>query len=130
MRPEPPDAVRSRGPHASSAYLHTKAIVIDREHAIVGSMNLDPRSRLLNTEVALFVQSPELGSQLGALFEQAVGPALAFRVRLARTGQDQTEIVWITEENGKEVRYDREPAGFWRRFLSQLLGIFAPEELL
>ncbi|OGA67863.1 MAG: hypothetical protein A3G81_19145 [Betaproteobacteria bacterium RIFCSPLOWO2_12_FULL_65_14] len=131
MRPESPGSVRSRQPgRSSSAYLHTKAIVIDRRDAIVGSMNLDPRSRLQNTEVALFVQSPELGARLGALFDDAVRPALAFRVQLTKTDQEQAQLVWITEEDGKEVRHDHEPAGFWRRLFAALLGAFAPEDLL
>jgi putative cardiolipin synthase len=131
MRPELPSAVRSREPgRSSSAYLHTKAIVIDREHAILGSMNLDPRSRVHDTQVALFLESRELGGRVGTLFDEAVRPALAFRVQLAKTEQDQTALVWITEEDGKEVRHDREPAGFWRRLLSALLGAFAPEGLL
>ena len=101
MRPEPVDGVRSRRPGTSSgAYLHTKAIVVDRERVIVGSMNLDPRSRLLNTEVALLMESPELGARLGTLFEEAVQPAHAFNVVLAGARSEQTELVWITEGAG------------------------------
>jgi len=130
MRPERPDAIRRRSPgEPSGAYLHTKAVVIDRQHVIVGSMNLDPRSRLHNTELALLVESGELGTRLGALFEEAVRPAHAFGVALAKAGGER-QLVWMTEEDGKEVRYEREPAGFWRRLLSALLGAFAPEDLL
>jgi putative cardiolipin synthase len=127
MRPEQPGASRGR---PSGAYLHTKAIVVDRRQAVVGSMNLDPRSRHHNTELALFVESAQLGERLGMLLDDAVRPSLAFRVHLANTGPDRTALVWITEEGGKEVRYDHEPAGFWRRLLSALLGAFAPESLL
>jgi len=131
MRPERPEDIRRRSPGASSgAYLHTKAVVIDRQNVLVGSMNLDPRSRALDTEVALFADSPELGARLGALFDEAVRPALAWRVALAKTASGEPELVWTTEEDGKEVRHDREPAGFWRRFFSRLLETFAPEELL
>jgi hypothetical protein len=59
-----------------------------------------------------------------------VRPALAFKVTLAKAGDEQADLAWTGEEDGKEVRYDREPAGLWRRFLSWLLQIFAPEELL
>ncbi|TAK83573.1 MAG: phospholipase D family protein [Betaproteobacteria bacterium] len=129
MRPERPGDIGRQRPGASRAYLHTKAVVIDRQRAILGSMNLDPRSRLQNTEVALFLESPELGARLGALFDAAVRPAVAFRVRLETAGQDRT-LVWTTEQDGKELRYDHEPASLWRRFLSTLLGAFAPEDLL
>lgn len=131
MRPEPLDAGGGRRPGpASRAYLHTKAMIVDRRHVVIGSMNLDPRSRRDNTELAMLLESTELGARLGALFEEAVRPAHAFRVALAEPGEE-TGIIWITEEAGQEVRYDREPlAGFWRRLLSKLLGALAPEDLL
>jgi len=129
MRPGTLEAVRSRHPVASSgAYLHTKAIVVDGRQVVVGSMNHDPRSRLSNTEVALFLESPEIGARLAALFEEAVRPDRAFRVKLA--GAHRTQLLWIAEDNGKQVRYDHEPAGLWRRFLSGLLSVFVPEVLL
>ncbi len=129
MRPERAGALGSQRRGTSRAYLHTKAIVVDRQQAILGSMNLDPRSRLQNTEVALFLESPELGAHLGALLDVAVLPARAFRLTLEKAGEEQT-VVWTTEDDGKEVRYEREPASWWRRFLSMLLGAFAPEGLL
>ncbi|MHB1142364.1 MAG: phospholipase D family protein [Sulfuricaulis sp.] len=131
MHPEPRDATGSGRPGASSgAYLHTKAIVVDRRHVVIGSMNLDPRSRRDNTEVAMLLESAEFGARLGALFEEAVRPTRAFRVTLAVPGEE-TGIIWISEEAGQEVRYNHEPlAGFWRRLLSKLLGAFAPEDLL
>jgi putative cardiolipin synthase len=42
-----------RGPEC----LHTKAAVIDGERSVVGSFNLDPRSELLNSEVAVVIES-------------------------------------------------------------------------
>lgn len=49
-----------RGPEC----LHTKAAVIDGERAVVGSFNLDPRSELLNSEVALVIESREVAETL------------------------------------------------------------------
>jgi putative cardiolipin synthase len=73
MRPEPVAAGASRRPGSSpGGYLHTKAIVVDRRHVVVGSMNLDPRSRLHNTEVAVLLESAELGLRIGTLFDEAV----------------------------------------------------------
>ena len=40
--------------------LHAKSAVIDRRILFIGSMNFDPRSDLLNTEIGLFIQSPEI----------------------------------------------------------------------
>lgn len=131
MRPERLEAVRSRLAGSSGAYLHTKAIVIDRRHVVVGSMNLDPRSRQANTEIGLLADSPELGETIGRLFDDAVRPARAFRVMLVDAPGAAPHLRWTTEENGRPVEYDTEPlTGLWRRVFSRLLGAIAPEELL
>jgi len=40
-------------------------------------------------------------------------------------------LVWLGEVDGQPVRLDYEPlAGWWRHFVSNLLGSLAPEELL
>lgn len=94
-------------------------------------MNLDPRSRLSNTEVALLIESAALGGQLGALFEKAVSPDHAFHVELTEPGNASSPLVWVARENGQPVRYTREPlASWWRRMVSSLFGALAPEELL
>jgi putative cardiolipin synthase len=114
---------------SSGASLHAKAIVIDRQHVLVGSMNLDPRSRRHNTEVGVLLQSADIGESLGAFFDEAVSPAKVFHVRPAAPGQGT--LVWISEEAGKETRYSRDPlASAWRRLLVPLLGALTPADLL
>jgi len=132
-RPDaPPDAIRRWRPGASSgASLHAKAIVVDRESVLVGSMNLDPRSRLSNTEVALLIESAALGGQLGALFEKATSPDQAFHVELTESGNASSPLVWLGRQDGQPVRYTQEPlASWWRRMVSSVFGALAPEELL
>lgn len=131
MRPDSARPPRARGLRASGAYLHTKAIVVDRRHLVVGSMNLDPRSRLSNTELGLLVDSPPLAAQLAGLFDEAVAPARAFRVRRAEGGGAEAPLRWHTEDDGRPVQHVREPlTSVWRRALSRLLQAIAPEELL
>ena len=50
----------------------------------VGSMNLDPRSRLLNTEMGVIVDCPELAAALSRYFDSATAPENAFHVVLVR----------------------------------------------
>jgi len=131
MRPD--DAAAARKPIRPSvgAYLHTKAIVVDRRHVLVGSMNLDPRSRLSNTEIGLLIDSPEFGATLGALFDDAVEPARAFRVTRHEGPAGAVQLRWTSEEAGQPVQYDHDPlASPWKRALSSLLEALAPEELL
>jgi putative cardiolipin synthase len=116
---------------SSGASLHVKAVVVDRKVVLIGSMNLDPRSRLSNTEVAVLIESAVLGGQLGTLFEEGTALDQAFRVELTKPGNEHASLVWIGREKNELVRYTGEPlASGWRRFVSRLLGALAPEELL
>ena len=116
---------------SSGASLHAKAVVVDRKVVLVGSMNLDPRSRLTNSEISVLIESPVLGGQLGTLFEDATALDQAFRVELTAPGNEHAPLAWTGREEDKLVRYTSEPlASWWRRIVSGLLGALAPEELL
>lgn len=131
LRPSATRTGSARPGLSSGASLHAKAVVVDRKSVIVGSMNLDPRSRLSNTEIAMRVESPVLGEQLGTLFEEAVSPDQAFRVELTEPGNEHASLVWTGRADDKPVRYMGEPlASWWKRVISGMLGALAPEELL
>ena len=116
----------------SKASLHTKAFVLDRELVVIGSFNVDPRSIALNTEIVILVESPELAEQIIEYMNQGVQPENSYRVILendAVTGAEQ--LVWITENDGKEIRYYSEPeVGLWSRFTVWLMGLLPIEEHL
>ena len=131
MRPDRAELPRRRAGRSSGAYLHTKAIIVDRRQLVVGSMYLDPRSRLSNTELGLLVDSPELADALARLFDDAVRPARAFGVARAERGNPASPLRWTTEDEGSLVQHDHEPLTTpWRRALSRLLQWIAPDELL
>ena len=67
---------------SSGASLHTKAMIIDRRWVFIGSMNLDPRSAYLNTEMGVLVESPALAEQVRSQFERATTPELSYHVVL------------------------------------------------
>jgi cardiolipin synthase C len=113
---------------SSGASLHAKAFIVDQEKVFVGSLNLDPRSLDLNTELGFIVESRELAEMLARQFDELIRPAYSYRLVL---GPSNGDLVWISEENGKEVRFTRDPdVGFWRRFSTWFLSFFAPESLL
>ena len=113
---------------SSGASLHAKSFVFDREQVFVGSLNLDPRSVDLNTELGIIVESPELAKELAQKFEELIQPIFTYRLELDPSDGD---LVWISEEDGKEARFTRDPGvGFWRRFSTGFLSLFAPESLL
>lgn len=116
---------------SSGASLHAKAVVVDRQSVLLGSMNLDPRSRRLNTEVALQVDSAALGAQLGRVFAEATTPGSAFQVRLDVPGDPTSALHWDGLEDGRPRRHASEPlASPWRRIFTPFMGAFMPEELL
>jgi len=116
---------------SSGASLHTKSFVIDRRTVFVGSMNLDPRSLLWNTELGLVVESPGLAERLTGLFTEGLDPGVSYRLELETRGKPpQAKIAWHTREDGQDVVKRSEPAGLWTRFSNWFLGILAPEDLL
>jgi len=132
MRPAPDEPARWRNPARwSGGSLHTKAFVIDRRHVLVGSMNLDPRSRDANTEIAVLLDSPALGQALGDLFDEAVHPTRAWQVRWVEPAAGVPHLQWEALDGTQPLRTGHEPgAGLWRRALARLLRAIAPEELL
>ncbi|WJF89522.1 phospholipase D family protein [Paraburkholderia bonniea] len=114
---------------SSRASLHAKTYVIDREILVIGSMNLDPRSAYLNTELVLVIHSPVLATEVARLFEAATAPEVSYRVTLAtpeelaqqRHGATRSPLVWSDEEDGQIRRYNLDPqAGFYRNLLTGL----------
>ena len=88
--------------------LHSKGMVVDRERVYIGSMNFDPRSAHINTEMGVLIVSPELGQRLAALFERDMRPENTWHVELTPQGS----IIWVNDE--KTVT--RQPArNTWQR---------------
>ena len=111
----------------SRGSLHAKTFVLDRQTVFVGSFNFDPRSMKLDTQNGIVIRSPELADQAAYLFDEGISPARTYRVTLL--GDD--DLVWITEDNGREVRYYREPLSrFWPRLSLKGLSWLTPELLL
>ena len=112
---------------SSRGALHAKTFILDRRTVFVGSFNFDPRSMRLDTQNGVVIHSPVLATQAAWLFAQGTSPARTYRVILL--GDD--DLVWVTEEQGKEVRYYQEPLSrFWPRLTQRCLFWLAPESML
>ena len=120
------DAVdHSDGNQAEKLTLHTKAMIIDREIVFVGSLNLDPRSVEINSEMGLLIHSSELGEELAASALQII-PSIAYRVELNSKGKLQ----WRATIDGEEVIETSEQlASGWRKFLAFLLKVVPESQL-
>jgi putative cardiolipin synthase len=105
--------------------LHAKLFVFDRQKLFIGSMNFDQRSKRLNTEVGLIIDSPELARQTATRFEAMAQPENSYVLAL-RPGSaaSSPHLVWQTQEDGKAVEYVREPArSRWQRLKVKLLSL-------
>ena len=98
--------------------LHAKLLVFDRKRIFIGSMNFDQRSKHLNTEIGLIIDSPELAQQTVTRFDHMVRPDNVYVVRWREaTAGVPAHLVWDTREDGKDVEYTQEPArSSWQRF--------------
>jgi putative cardiolipin synthase len=111
----------------SRASLHSKAMVFDRESAFIGSFNLDPRSRFINTEIGIMIDSPEIARQLAEFMDGGVSPGSAYHVTL----NDDGGLVWTAETNGTKVELDTDPeTSGWQRFVIDVVGLLPIEEQL
>ncbi|AOK17755.1 phospholipase [Burkholderia cepacia] len=118
-RPGRPRLLGSR----SRASLHAKAYVIDQQILVIGSMNLDPRSAHLNTELALVIHSPALAQQVATIFARVTQPDDSYRVQLAAlSGPGASELTWTGTDEGVLRTYHVDPhAGLLRNLMT---GVF------
>lgn len=114
---------------SARASLHAKTYVFDRDRAIIGSLNLDPRSIYLNTELALEIDSPIIAGELAVDFEELIQPEYSYRVELdsgAASG-----LKWTCTEEGRELVFHADPqASIWRRLAVVLLRLLPIEDQL
>jgi putative cardiolipin synthase len=100
--------------------LHTKAAVVDRSRVFIGSFNLDPRSRNINTEMGILIDSPELGRELAEKIEYLMAPQNSWQVQL----DDGGNLIWVSHDG----TLNRQPAqSFWQRVQDVFFKIFPKE---
>lgn len=112
---------------STTGRLHAKAAVFDAAVLYLGSMNLDPRSDLHNTEIGVFIDSPPLAQQVLRLIDTLKRQG-AYRVRLA---PDAAGLQWISGDGPTAPVLTEEPeSDFWTRLRLNLLAPLVPENLL
>jgi putative cardiolipin synthase len=111
---------------SSLGRLHAKTAIVDQHTVFIGSMNLDPRSDTQNTELGIFVESPQLAKELLRIINISRLQS-AYRVRLAADGS----LEWLSMDDDKEVVLTEEPeSSFWLRVHNLLISPLVPEQLL
>jgi putative cardiolipin synthase len=105
--------------------LHTKGILIDRKQLFVGSLNLDPRSIDINTEMGLLIDSTELAGELTILARERI-QEIGYQVIM----DEDRSLSWHAMIDGRAVVETTEPqTTAWQRFMAWFLKI-APESQL
>ncbi len=115
---------------SSKASLHAKSFVYDRERVFIGSMNLDPRAVVHNTEIGVVLASREIAQGMGNWFDENI-EKLAFRLELKRDEDGSETLLWHGIVGGKPQTFDVDPyTGFWKRLGIGFLGILPIESQL
>jgi phosphatidylserine/phosphatidylglycerophosphate/cardiolipin synthase-like enzyme len=115
----------SGGSGESRSMLHSKALVMDGQLLVIGTMNLDLRSQLQNTELALLIRSAELSASAGASIEKAL------REHAWRVERDGNGLVWHAPAGSGVPDARSEPdASVGLRLLLKLIGPLAPDSML
>jgi phosphatidylserine/phosphatidylglycerophosphate/cardiolipin synthase-like enzyme len=109
----------------SRAMLHSKVLVMDGRLLVVGSMNLDLRSQLQNTEIALLIRSNELSRAASEQIERGM------RERSWHVELVDGSLLWRAPEGSGLKDTTTEPdASATLRLLLKLFGPLAPDQLL
>jgi cardiolipin synthase C len=119
------EATGSKSYTQSRASLHSKAVIIDQRLSIIGSMNLDLRSQLKNSEVALVIRSGALAQQSVKQVDHTIATA-AYRLEKSAGALHWRAPAGAAFKDGRH-----EPgATAKQRMMVMLLGPFAPDEML
>lgn len=109
------------------AGLHTKAMVIDERVSVIGSYNMDPRSRVWNSEIALVVEDTDFAAEVLQEMERDFAADAAWRLSLA----DDGNIMWTGQVGDDSERFDKDPgSSWWDRFLWRIMRVLPLENEL
>jgi putative cardiolipin synthase len=103
--------------------LHVKAMLGDRDKLFIGSLNLDPRAMVINTENGVYLESPELGERVAEMFDMLVSSENAWRVTIDK----EKRLMWTSS---KGVTYTQPARGFGQRLMDVFYWILPIESQL
>lgn len=105
---------------SKGASLHTKACLVDEQVGFIGSFNFDQRSALLNTEMGVLFEEPEITRTLLREFIKHSSIYYSYTLLLVNN-----KVRW-QEYNDKDTMYlwKHEPhTHWWQRWIAKLISI-------
>lgn len=118
----------------SKAALHAKGFTIDRRWSFIGSLNFDPRSRRLNTEMGLLIDSTDIAGDISGWLDENL-PTLSYHVSLDANEESLwggQGLLWTGRDHSGQVTvFDIEPnTTLPLRFLISAIGLLPIQWLL
>jgi putative cardiolipin synthase len=135
FKPEAIEYARSKDKNrrvggSSGASLHAKTFVFDRRAVFVGSLNLDPRSVQLNTEIGVVCDSEPFAAALAGGAEGALDK-VAWRLEREVEPGGKAHLVWVeTTADGTRRRTDEPEVSAWRQLGVWFMGLLPIESQL
>jgi putative cardiolipin synthase len=121
---------KSRQISGSHASLHAKTFVFDRRAVFIGSLNLDPRSTQLNTEIGVVSDSEPMAVALADRIEGALDQ-VAWRVERVVDPGSRARLVWHeSTAQGPRLHVEEPGVGAWRQLGVWFLGLLPIESQL
>ena len=137
MKLKPKQKNKSHLGSSSRSSLHSKVYVFDRKKIFVGSLNLDPRSVDINTELGIIFENAEFGEAIGERWDKYVkynAYQLQAKVEQVNDDWDTQQVhtlIWREHTDEGNKQYIVEPqVGFWRRVGVSFLAILPIESQL
>jgi putative cardiolipin synthase len=114
----------------SKGQLHAKMGFIDREFVLIGSMNMDPRSAKINTELGISVHSPELARMILEVY-QVDHLEGTYQVTLKADGVTPQWTSIGPDGKPNSAPFDDEPdSNWWERLQLKMQHFIVGDDLL
>jgi putative cardiolipin synthase len=111
---------------SSASSLHAKTFMVDLARVFIGSLNFDPRSAAINTELGFVMHSRELAARLETAIITTL-PQYAYQLRLIKN-----RVIWVERlgSSRRTLYYSEPDASIWRRLAVRILERLPIERLL
>lgn len=105
--------------------MHTKGFVVDDDLSFIGSCNMDPRSKYINTETCVIIHSTAFATRLKSYLSKGFQPENSWRITRTANGS----MLWTGQRpNGRLSVHHMEPQASLVRRLSCWFLRFLPWE--
>lgn len=122
---------------SSQSSLHSKVYTFDGKKVFVGSLNLDPRSVDINTEIGILFENEEFAERIADWWDREIKiHAYELQVLIEEIDDDweikkEKSLVWLEHSNSGVKKHIVEPyVGFWRRLGVSFLAMLPIESQL